>query len=47
MNRNELVEQIKVMSFRIKQLEKDKREMFAKSKVDRENDVRKFQDLLK
>ena len=33
MNKDELIEQIKKLSCRIKELEKDKREMFAKSKI--------------
>lgn len=46
MNREELLEHIKLMNYRIKELEKDKRQMFAKSKVDREVDQKRFQDLL-
>lgn len=35
-----------MMGYRIKELEKDKREMFAKSKIEKESDQKRFQDLL-
>lgn len=46
MTREELIEQIKKRSYRVKELEKDKRELITRSKLERETDQQKFTDLL-